>query len=177
MLGIALSLLACSTHRMYIKKYWHMIYHSIANISEANFIHSDNEVNAVSLIGNALLKRSLTDGEKEFLHLMLKFGSANKNFNSSYIDDSVFISENNDLLRKFITTTENSPLHLRAFFPTLRLVNISQGLYVLDFFAKSNGYYIGTKNQMDMTLGFLSFYFASTIWERNIILENQETDW
>lgn len=131
----------------------------IAKVNESRFESRNIETQAINLINNILLKKSITDGEREFLHMILKYASTNEKFKSTYIDNSVFITENYDFLGKFIATDNNSVLHFRGFFPTLRLVNIDQGLEVLDIFAKSSGYYFGTRTGVDITPWYELYLF------------------
>lgn len=133
---------------------------AIANIKESDFEIRDIEAQLIRTISNELLKRSLTDGEKVFLHLIIKHASTHEKFKNRYIDNAVFITENFDFLDKFIATDDSKQLDFRAFFPSLRLVSIDQGLEVLDIFAKSNGYYFGTRTGVDITPWYKFYLFS-----------------
>jgi hypothetical protein len=126
----------------------------ISRVKKSKFESADFDIKTIKVtngINNKLFEKPLTEGEKQFLRLIVKCASTNNNFKSTYVDNAVFVTENHDFLGKFIATDNKSDLHLRAFFPTLRLVDLDQALEVLDIFAKSNGYYFGPKTEGDMT--------------------------
>src|SRR6266498_2941211 len=77
---------------------------AIAKIPESNFDSNSPKVEAIGKINTELFKKSLTDGEVKFLHLILKHGSTHTNFNRTYIDNAVFITENDNFLQKLLST-------------------------------------------------------------------------
>lgn len=135
----------------------------IARVEESRPESRDIEtktVNVVNGISKKLFKKPLTDGEREFLCLIVKYASTNKNFKSTYVDNAVYVTESHDILGKFVGTNNSSELQLRALFPTLILIDLDQALEVLDIFAKSIGYYFGTKTEGDITPWYGLFLFS-----------------
>ena len=72
----------------------------IAKIDESKSGSQDIEILSASKITSALLKEPLSDGEREFLYLIIKHASTNEKFKSIYVNNALFISENHRFWRR-----------------------------------------------------------------------------
>jgi hypothetical protein len=133
--------------------------YELVKITQSRSDKRISESKLQSLVRNSILTKPLTQGQNEFLHMIVKYASTHKDFNRTYISNAIFVTENPCFLEKLISR-DREIFCLRDFFPTLRLVNVNQALEICDIFAKSKGLYFGTRSGVDVTPWYQLYLFS-----------------
>lgn len=96
--------------------------------------------------------RSLTDGEKKFLLLILFYRFY---YRQAYPTNFLFVTDNNLFIKHYQS--------LESFFPSIRLVKTETALSLMDLFAKSNGLYFVTPQWRETKKLWYWSYFRSKL--------------
>lgn len=110
-------------------------------------VQSDQQL--IEMIAKKSLGRSrLSDGEKSFLLLIYKYSGlceARRVMDTGRnIKDKLFITENGDLLSRRYSFDRN--VSIESFFPGIRLVDLREGLEIMDIFTKAHDLYCNSPN-------------------------------
>jgi len=122
-----------------------------------NTIAADYTQQIETISRNALNHRALSEGEKEFLSLIL-FHKAF--YLREYPNNFLFVTDNNLFIKNYQS--------LERFFPAIRLVNTKTALSLMDLFAKSKGFYFITPQWKEAKKLWYWSYFRSTVPHYNV---------
>lgn len=110
------------------------------------------------MMDDKIFKNPLSEGEREFLYLIIKHSTIARPNIELFIGKSVFVTDNPVFLSTFIHI-DTGKLRLVDFFPHLRLVNTERAFEVLDIYAKMLGLYFGTKTKKEMMAWYQLFLY------------------
>ena len=127
----------------------------------------------------ALGKSRLSDGEKGFLLLICKYSGLCDTLGvmdtGQNIEDKLFITENEDLLSRRYSFDRK--VSLESFFPGIRLVNLWEGLEIMDIFTKAHDLFCSSPNtNARMEKGYWYWiYFRWRVPHYNVPLPKSST--
>ncbi len=122
------------------------------------------------MLEKEVFQRPLSEGEKDFLFLILIHSALVRPYINTFIKNSVFVTQNRIFLNSTYSVKKEKKC-LIAFFPYLRLVNPEGALEILDLYAKTKGIYFGTGSKRDTTAWY-QLYLYTQLTHAPVVYKN-----